>query len=320
MYFQYEISRMQKEDIDQSIEIWLNQYNRYCNNSEFPAYWRNKTSELQSFLEKKVENRCAIVAKLNNSIAGFLGYDIFPFNGEKSVFCPAIAHSAVEEYKESVYLALYKYISQEWVDNNIFNHMWIIFFNDTELRNILFDLGYGSYVIDAFGSLNIRSKNDCKYVIRKATIDDIDSLYELVEDSLGYYRSAPLFLKRDRMSKEDIIEIVSNNNVFLAFDNDTLIGFINLSTSKSNNVIDMSVNNCGLIDEIGAYIKPEYRSKGIGRELLIRVGECCRENNISCVHVDFETANLYGNKFWRKYFSPMLLSMRRTINKNINDK
>jgi len=319
MNFQYEISRMQKDDIDQSIEIWLNQYNLYCSGSEFPEYWRTKTVELQSFLEKKVESKSAIVAKSNNSIAGFLGYDIFPFNGEKSVFCPAIAHSAIEENKESVYLTLYKYISQEWVNDNIFNHMWIIFFNDTELRNILFDLEYGSYVIDAFSSLNIRSSNESKYIVRKASIEDIDPLYELVEDSLEYYRSAPLFLRRDRMSKEDIIEIVSNNNAFLAFDNDSLIGFINLSISKSNNVIDMSVNNCGLIDEIGAYIRPEYRGKGIGRELLIRVSECCRGNNISCVHVDFETANLYGNKFWRKYFSPMLLSMRRTINKNIND-
>jgi len=66
--------------------------------------------------------------------------------------------------------------------------------------------------------------------------------------------------------------------------------------------------------------KLEYRNKKIGSELLQTVNDYCGEVNSKYIHVDFETSNLYGNKFWKKYFNPMLLSMRRTINKNINDK
>ena len=73
-----------------------------------------------------------------------------------------------------------------------------------------------------------------------------------------------------------------------------------------------------MISEIGAYIKLEYRNKKIGMELLKFANNYCRGISAPYIHVDFETANLYGNKFWRKYFTPMLLSMRRTINKDIN--
>lgn len=319
MIYECKVSSMQKTDVNKAIKLWTDQYKNYCgNNDDFPAYWGSNINEIESFLNNKIENNSAIIAKLDNEIVGFLAYDEFPFNGEDSVFCPAIGHCATEEYKESVYLSLYKSISQQWINKGILNHMWTIFYNDTELKNILFDLGYGSYLIDAFSSLSNKPEGECLFEIKKASSEDIDTLYELVEESEEYYKSAPLFLKRDKVLKDEISEIISKSNVFIAWDKEKAVGFINLSIAKNNNPIDMSVNNCGLIDEIGAYIKLEYRGKKVGKQLLKSISEYCSLNNISCIHVDFETANLYANKFWRKYFNPMLLSMRRTINKNIN--
>lgn len=320
MVYECKTSSMQKTDINKVIKMWINQYKKYCgDNNDFPAYWGSKTKKIEIFLNNKIESNSAIVAKLDNEIVGFLAYDEFPFNGENSAFCPAIGHCATVEYKESAYISLYKSISQQWINKGIFNHMWTIFYNDIELKNILFDLGYGSYLIDAFGSLNIKSDSKCLCEIRKAGSEDINTLYELVEESKEYYQSAPLFLKRDKVLKEEISEIISRGNVFIAWDKETAVGFINLSTAVNNNIIDMSIGNCGLIDEIGAYIKLEYRGRKVGKKLLESISEYCSLNNISSIHVDFETANLYANKFWRKYFNPMLLSMRRTINKNIND-
>lgn len=54
------------------------------------------------------------------------------------------------DIKESIYTELYRSISEKWINKNVFNHMWTIFFNDEKLKTILFDLGYGSYLIDAF--------------------------------------------------------------------------------------------------------------------------------------------------------------------------
>lgn len=81
----------------------------------------------------------------------------------------------------------------------------------------------------------------------------------------------------------------------------------------------MTLRNDGLLDEIGAFVQPDYRGgKGLGKQLEKAAFDYCRSNGISRLHVDFETANPYANRFWRKDFNPMLLSVRRTINKNIN--
>lgn len=314
------VTKMQDVDINEAKEIWIKQYGLYCNNEQFSMYWKEDTSILVKFLSVKIKNQSAIVAKLGDKVVGFLAYDEFPFNGEDSVFCPVIGHAAMEEYKESVYLELYKSISQEWVSRNVFNHMWTILYNDEKLKKVLFDLGYGSYLIDAFNDSNILHSRKVTNDIRKATIKDIYSLYELVKESNQYYASAPLFLRRDEVSLEDIEELISENTVFIAWHQETPIGFINVTIAKNYNFINLSTQNSGLLDEIGAYIRPEYRNNNLGLELLISASEYCKQVGSPHIHVDFETANLYANKFWIKYFTPMLLSMRRTINKDINNR
>lgn len=318
MKIECKIELMEREHIAQSVKIWSEQYKLYCKDKTFPEYWRTNTSDIESFLNEKINNKNAIVALIDNQVAGFLTYDEFNFNGENSTFCPAIGHAAIEEHKELVYLNLYKYISQQWVDRDVFNHLWMIFFNDTKLKNLLFDLGFGSHLIDAFSNLDIKQDKVSEYKITVANTDNVDDLYELIKESNLYYRSAPIFLRRPVISKENVSEILSNSTVFIAWEKEKAIGFINLSISDSSDTECLVEKNNGLIDDIGAYIKPEHRSKGIGSSFLKEIGDYCRQNNISTVHVDFETSNPFANKFWRKYFNPMLISMRRTINKNIN--
>lgn len=314
------ITAMCEQDIPRALRIWREQYDLYCTgDNAYPDYWKKSTREIEEFLRRKIEIKTAFAARLDNELIGYMTFDEFPFNGEKSVFCPAIAHAAAEQHKEEAYLSLYKSISEDWANRNIFNHMWTINYNDVKLRSILYDLGFGSYAVDAFACAGDKINGCCEYPIKRAGLQDIDALYQLVEESREYYRSAPLFLKRDRYSREDLSEIVQNGNVFIAREGGSAIGFINVSISQSNNIIELSVVSSGLIDEIGAYIKPEYRGRGLGKELLKNVFDYCNSKGIEGIHVDFETANLFANRFWRKYFKPMLLSVRRTINKNINE-
>ena len=315
-----QIDNMKDLDIDEAKKIWVSQYELHCKNKDFPVYWGEDTTLLGKFLHVKIKKGCAIAAKLDGKLVGFLAYDEFPFNGEASVFCPAIGHGAMEEYKESVYLELYRSISQEWVNRNVFNHMWTIFFNDKKLKSILFDVGYGSYLIDAFTQCTIEYNETFTKDIRKASDKDKHVLYELIKESNQYYAAAPLFLKRDELTYEEVEEIIESNRVFIAWDQETAAGFIHISLAEENNFINLSTKGSGLINDIGVYIKPEYRNKTLGLELLKTASDYGREAHAPHMHVDFETANLYGNRFWKKYFTPMLLSMRRTINKNINDK
>ncbi len=318
MHIECKVEIMKREHVAQSVKIWSEQYRLYCNNKAFPEYWKTNTSDIEGFLNDRINNKNAIVAIIDDQVAGFLTYDEFNFNGENSSFCPAIGHAAVEDHKELVYLSLYKYLSQKWVERNVFNHLWAIFFNDIKLKNLLFDLGFGSHLIDAFSNLDIKKDKESEYKITVANADSTDDLYELIKKSDLYYRSAPIFLRRPEISKENVLDMVSYSTVFIAWEKDKAIGFMNLNISDSCDTEALFDKNNGLIDDIGAYIKPEYRGKGIGSSFLKAIGDHCGQNNISTVHVDFETANPFANKFWRKYFDPMLISMRRTINKNIN--
>jgi len=314
------VCRMQEADIAGAVDIWVGQYKKYCCSSKsFPRTWIDDTSMIAGFLSKKVHEGAAIVVKSDGRLLGYLAYDEFPFHEEKSVFSPSIAHAAIDEHKEEAYLSLYECISKEWVGRDVFNHMWTIFFNDDKLRSILFDLGFGSYVVDAFACANDVVAGNSFHRIRKAELSDIEILSNLAEESREYYSSAPLFLKRGRYSIDAIAEVISNSNIFIAYEGDNPVGFINVSVSTMDNIIELSSINSGLIDEIGVYVKPEYRGKGLGKALLKCVFDHCRSLGIESIHVDFETANLFANKFWRKHFDPMLLSLRRTVNKDIND-
>lgn len=278
---------------------------------------------MQARIQRKAVRALRLPGDGGTNLCGYLVYDKFPFNGEMSTFCPALAHAVVEEHKEAGYLALYRSVSQEWVNQNIFNHMWTINFNDLKLRETLYDIGFGSYVIDAFacsdGKIDGACANPSSFLITRASENDAEALYELVEESRLYYSAAPIFLKREPFQMDDIRRLIRESNVFIAWDNKKAIGFINVSISQGNNNIDMSLCNDGMLDEIGAYVQPNYRGgKGLGKQLVKAVFDYCRNNGIPRIHVDFETANSYANRFWRKDFSPMLLSIRRTINKNVN--
>ena len=71
---------MQDIDINEAKEIWIKQCELYCNNDQFPMYWKEDTSILVKFLSVKIENQSAIVAKLADKVVGFLAYDELPFN------------------------------------------------------------------------------------------------------------------------------------------------------------------------------------------------------------------------------------------------
>jgi GNAT superfamily N-acetyltransferase len=93
---------------------------------------------------------------------------------------------------------------------------------------------------------------------------------------------------------------------------------MSLILSKRFNIETLAVIGSGQIKELGAYIKKEYRGKGIGTRLLMEVVNYCQNSSIPYIHVNFETANPNASKFWPKYFKPAIRSVRRTINKDTN--
>lgn len=314
----YKIYQMEVKDIPELLEMWHNQYLKYCNGDLFPDFWSGGKKEMSKYLEIQIQEAAAIIAKKDEAIVGFMTWMYFDFHNERTAFCPIIGHSAIEDDSQTIYQTLYNYAAQIWVDDDRFNHLWMIFNDDYLTKDLLYDVGFGSYVVDACTKTKKSTNNiDCTYQITKATPNDVDVLLDLVAQSLEYYIDTPIFLKRHTYNKQDIAAIIAHGSLFIAWDEDKPIGFMNLSVSQEYDTETLVSINSGIIDEVGAYIKPEYRGIGIGKSLLNEVTNYCLNNNIPYIHVCFETANPFANKFWRKYFKPIILSVRRTVNKDV---
>jgi len=314
-----QIRAMHTEDIPVALSLWSKQYKLHCNDCAFPDYWSCNTNEIEHVLENQIEQNNAYAAVLNDTVIGFIGYFMFDFHDEKTALCNPTSHAAQEENKERIYLALYKYISKQWIEADIFNHIWIFFYRDEKLKEFLYDLGFGAYAVDAFSRLPlVKLEQESPYSIRLATDTDLSALKPIVDESVTYYIEEPLFLKRDPVSEDELKNLIGRKNIFIATDGDEIIGFININKSSENDIQYLTENGCGLIDELGAYIKPKYRGNKLGEFLLEAISVYCINNDINRVHVDWESANPFANKFWRKHFKPMTLSVRRTINKDAN--
>ena len=315
----YKISRMKKKEIPELIAIWHNQYSKYCSSMVIPDFLSDGEKSIMTYLENQINHGNAIIAKKDDVITGYMAWTYFDFHNEKSAFCPITGHAAIEEDSETIYHELYNYAAQIWVDDDRFNHLWMIYNDDHLLKDMLYDIGFGSHVIDAYTKIQEPvCRTDSKYKISVAAYNDAEVLLELMKESVHFYIESPIFLKRNDYELDDIIDMIKKDHLVVAWDNDLPIVVMNLSVQIGYNIENLASTNTGLISKVGAYIKPKYRGLGIGKCMLNEVMKHCTEKNIQYIHVCFETANPFANIFWRKHFKPIILSVRRTVNKDAN--
>jgi GNAT superfamily N-acetyltransferase len=86
----------------------------------------------------------------------------------------------------------------------------------------------------------------------------------------------------------------------IAWDGDAPVGHLNLKLKGSDE--DYVRDRLGLLPElnaIGTY-PPEMRSRGIGRELIDRAEQICREKGFEKVGLAVETSNLRARELYEK--------------------
>jgi ribosomal protein S18 acetylase RimI-like enzyme len=309
---------MDKNDIDEVINLWYKNHSVYFDDKVLPDFFPGGKLEMEKYFYERTNNRNAIIIKEKNNILGYFSWILINFHNEKSAFCPIIGHFGIDEVREMIYTDLYNCVSKEWIKNDIFNHLWMINSKDNFLKGFSYDMGFGSYVVDACIKNGTIEEPNCRYEITKAETKDSELLFNLVDESRRYYLDSPIFLKRKIITKDEIQNIIGKNAVFLAWDDNDIIGFMSVRISKEYDIEQLFTRESASIDTLGAYIKLKYRGKEIGKTLLNNVFKYCESIGIKYVHVCFETSNTYANKFWRKYFNPIILSVRRTVNKDAN--
>jgi Sortase and related acyltransferases len=310
---------MKYENMNEAIDLWRALFNQYCYCRSFPNYAIGGKATIERYLKEQIDQDHAIVVIDKNVLVGYMAWEYFDFHSEKTAFLPIVGHAALLDDEYNIYEKMYCEASERWVADNRLNHLWMTYFDDDILKNNLYNLGFGSYVIDACQSTDgIRRQVKSEYRIAYASPNDIDALLLFANETKKYYAGTPIFLKRSNFAREEIVELIDKDYALLAWDQGKLIGVMSFTTNQDFDFEHLTTPDSAYIGSIGAFIHPDYRGKGLGKVLLENVFECCNKNGKPYLHVCFESANSSAMRFWPKHFKPSIRSLRRTVNKDAN--
>lgn len=298
------------------------------------AAYRQQRERL-SALPARHEDAGAVLAKLadlshefpgvaaleNGRLCGYLiGFPIPEFKGaERGLYCPIWAHAAARHRRASVYRQLYERISSQWVQAGCLTHAITLYADDAETADVWFRNGFGLLVIDALRPLSpVESMSPPEVTIRQGTGDDLDSVLPLSDGLSRYMADGPIFLPLLEMpSRAEWEEWLTQpaHTLWLALRGGEAVAY--LRTQPPAFDATYVVSDPQTISITGAYAKPEWRSKGVATLLLQQAIEWARANGYERCSVDFESANLYGSRFWLRHFRPICHSLIRRVDERI---
>lgn len=313
------VEPLREEQIQTAFDLWKTEFQEHQSKNElFSTYWITDSSQFKAYMKKHVQSGKGVVAFDEGKIVGYMVYDDFPFHGEKAAYCPIIGHSSVKDKRLLVYRQLYKHLSDKWIKDHNLSHIYTFYSSDTRLLAEFYHRGFGLYAVDAYRTSE-SLQSSCKASIEKALPGDLSDLMRLDKEFCAYTREAPLFFVRKSPDLEVFNGYIDERDsaVFISRIDGEAVGFMSIKLSPENNSITLTDRTMGQIVELGAFVEYEYRGEGIGVGLLCAVIEWCRGRGIERIHVDYESANLYASRFWPKYFTPLLYSVKRNVNPDI---
>lgn len=316
-----EILPFRSSDAEEAFGLWREYAKRCAALSDIAAKWEN-LEPIREFLIGHGEANLGMVLRQNGVMRAYAAYDRFLFHREDSAFLPIVGHARMPGSSARAFEKLYRALAEKLVGDGCITHFLTCAAEDAELQRIAFRLGFGLYVVDATRSSGAESALPAppgSFCIRSATPRDVDELHELVLALARHLGGSPLFLCREAETQDQIAQAVSSDSgaVIVADTDGEIAGFMSVRVAPENSPITMMYKGMGAIEPLGAYVRPEFRSRGIGAALVREVSAWCRERNVSEIHVDFESANLEATAFWLQHFHPTLYSVKRRVNQDI---
>lgn len=308
---------MESADAAACAHLWISNYRRIAlsdGGAAIPDLWIREPSRVREFISARAERGFTLTA--GTDIVGYIVYDAFSFHGRRAAFCPALSHGVEDEHRQWGYRLLYRAASAAWVAAGSLDHYLQILYRDQNTCRLFFDLGFGRYVVDAYrGVEDIAGTDGVDCDVRAAGPESFADVRMLMDLATEFYREAPLFLVRERDTDEELRDLLTCETckVWLARVGGAPVGLMNVRPADAADPITLADSKTALLDPLGAYIKPEYRNRGIGDALLARCVEWSRQQGLIRIHVDYEGANVFASAYWRKHFSPLLYSLKRSV-------
>jgi len=140
-------------------------------------------------------------------------------------------------------------------------------------------------------------------MFRRGTTDDLESVFELVEDAKLFMINNGIFQWDDVYpAKDDFYQDILDNNLFLAEEEKNLVGVYVISGEADEQYHNCIWNNP---DETACIIhrlcvSPKYQNKGIGQRIIECIEEQAKEMKYQSIRLDVFTQNPHAINLYKK--------------------
>lgn len=147
--------------------------------------------------------------------------------------------------------------------------------------------------------------------IRKANIDDIPQISNLYCELIKTMsKLQPYFFKENSQDEKFIKTMIENENseIFISCENDKIIGFSVVQEQKTDPYNMIEYHKFGYIFDI--IVSSNYKSKGIGKELINECKSWCKERNLEYIQLSVLNGNESAIKFYESQnFEKQMITM-----------
>lgn len=302
--------------VEEALVLAMAEYDNECNRCG-QLIKDNYKEKLQELILNLFKNKRGMVALKNGKLIGYLSF-LGPWDGffgdVKGAFSPLGGSGFSGEDRNKLASLLFEKVSEELIKEEICSIAVCTYAHDEEIAKSFIMNGFGIRCSDAIRDLNININVEKFHEISFSELEkgkrkDIRPLkIELVR----HLSKGPIFFPCNRSSIETWVNR-DENRIFIAKENNAIIGYIEVGHEGENFITDNKV----MKSICGAYFKEEYRNKNVAANLLNYICEELKSQGIGFLGVDCETLNPNALRFWGKYFENYTYSFHRRIDERI---
>jgi ribosomal protein S18 acetylase RimI-like enzyme len=312
-----EIVELQKAHFDDAAALFITKFKQLRQTIPVLPGTMEELRQIVEKLDALSKISPGLTALENGQVVGYIGwYIVERFRGTErtGAYVPVWGHGSVEKYGSSIYNALYRAASTQWAAARCGVHAISLLANDHAAEKTWYWNGFGLGVVDAIRPIHpLEVEGLGKLEIRKAQMDDAETLAVLEAEHLQHYTLPPIFMARPRPPENSsgFQEFLKNplNSIWLAEVHGIPAGFIRFE-GRSFGATEI-VQSDTTIAITGAYTRPESRGQRAAVSILDAALKDYAAQGYERCSVDFEAFNPEAAHFWMKYFQPVCFALMR---------
>lgn len=292
--------------------------NQYDEKSYLPLDFFHETidGKINSLLEQGIG--CFMIE--NDQLTGWMiGYPVDEFWGEyPGVYVPAFGHFSKNKRNHKAYERLYTFAAKVWLEHNCVHQAISYYLPNDFFKETFYQLGFGLRCVDGIASLPIAvdSKTIKDYSVYKMELSNIDEIIHLQKGLEKHFLKSPIMMFTEKEDSKQYLESwmnKENRHLWCIKINDKAIGFMKIE-DHGETLISGSKT---MMNITGAFIDPKYRSQGLAEALLNEISKWLTDHGYEYLGVDYESFNVPGAHFWRRYFKDYRHSVARHIDERL---